>query len=90
MMALIKLHAGEHSLLSRTGGNTVSHLLSVMINWTKVNAGLPFRKTVEEKNRRREMWKAIDVNDNGFVSLSEVTRVSIYAKSIEGCRLAKC
>ena len=27
------------------------------------------------KEKRKEMWRAIDVNDNGYASLSEITRV---------------
>ena len=30
------------------------------------------------KEKRKEMWRAIDVNDNGYASLSEITRVSRF------------
>ena len=33
-------------------------------------------KLLAAKQRRKEMWSAIDVNDNGYASLSEITRVS--------------
>ena len=46
-----------------------------IINWEKINARLPWARTPEAKRQRRRMWEAIDVNDNGFVSLAEVTRV---------------
>ena len=47
-----------------------------IINWERINARLPWAKTPEAKQQRRRMWEAIDVNDNGFVSLAEVTRVN--------------
>ena len=46
-----------------------------MINWSRINERLPYAKTPEQFEKRKRMWKAIDVNDNGFVSLAEVTRV---------------
>ena len=46
-----------------------------IINWDRINARLPWAKTPEAKQQRLRMWEAIDVNDNGFVSLAEVTRV---------------
>ena len=30
------------------------------------------------KKKRKEMWRAIDVNDNGYASLSEITRVGRF------------
>ena len=30
------------------------------------------------KEKRKEMWRAIDVNDNGYASLSEITRVGRF------------
>ena len=33
-------------------------------------------EVISGKQKRKEMWSAIDVNDNGFASLSEITRVS--------------
>ena len=46
-----------------------------MVDWVAVNACLPFRRTLEERARRKEMWAAIDVNANGYVSLAEITKV---------------
>ena len=46
-----------------------------MVDWVRVNARLPYGAGEEARQRRREMWEAIDVNDNGYASLSEVTRV---------------
>ena len=47
----------------------------MMINWGHINERLPYAKTKEQFERRKQMWRAIDVNDNGFVSLAEITRV---------------
>ena len=46
------------------------------LNWAKINARLPYKRTKEQYQLRKKMWSAIDVNDNGHVSLSEITRVS--------------
>ena len=32
----------------------------------------------EDYEARKELWEAIDVNGNGFLSLAEVTKVLIY------------
>ena len=32
----------------------------------------------EDYEARKELWEAIDVNGNGFLSLAEVTKVIIY------------
>ena len=47
-----------------------------IINWERINARLPYLRTAEHRALRRRMWTEIDCNDNGFVSLAEVTRVS--------------
>jgi len=44
------------------------------VDWEKVNERLPYKKGEEGKQRRKDMWAAIDVNDNGYASLSEITR----------------
>merc|ERR1711892_531273 len=44
------------------------------INWALINSRLPYARTREQYDERRRMWRAIDVNDNGFVSLAEITR----------------
>ena len=46
------------------------------LDWVKINASLPYKRTKEQYQMRKKMWEAIDVNDNGYVSLSEITRVS--------------
>ena len=45
------------------------------MDWSDINSKLPFSRDEEEVERRKEMWASIDVNSNGFVSLSEVTTV---------------
>merc|ERR1712106_669112 len=61
------------------------------INWALINSRLPFARTKEQFEERRKMWKAIDVNDNGFVSLAEITRGVrdvINVKDLFDCRPA--
>ena len=45
-----------------------------IIDWEKINRNLPYGRTPGELRRRRGLWRALDVNDNGFLSLAEVTR----------------
>ena len=45
------------------------------LDWALINSRLPYARTKKQYEERRKMWKAIDVNDNGFVSLAEITRV---------------
>jgi hypothetical protein len=60
-----------------------------MVDWERVNARLPFHRDPGGRARRKEMWTAIDVNANGFVSLAEITRVSFvgwfFSSSFFGC-----
>jgi len=44
------------------------------LDWALINSRLPYKRTKEEYEKRKKMWEAIDVNDNGYVSLSEITR----------------
>jgi len=44
------------------------------LNWPEITAKLPHEKGDEGKALRKELWSSIDVNDNGFVSLAEMTR----------------
>ena len=46
------------------------------LDWAVINARLPHKRTKEQYQMRKKMWEAIDVNDNGYVSLSEITRVN--------------
>jgi len=44
------------------------------INWPEITEKLPFEKGDEGKEQRKELWKYVDVNDNGYASLAEVTK----------------
>merc|ERR1711872_279607 len=44
------------------------------INWVQVNERLPYKRTEEQKAKRKEMWASIDINGNGYVSLAEITK----------------
>eukprot|EP00092_Neocalanus_flemingeri_P009404 GFUD01010118.1.p1 GENE.GFUD01010118.1~~GFUD01010118.1.p1 ORF type:complete len:157 (+),score=48.99 GFUD01010118.1:97-567(+) len=44
------------------------------IDWLVVNARLPYKRTPEEKEERKRLWRNIDINGNGFVSLAEITK----------------
>ena len=43
-------------------------------DWAGLLDKLPVKKTTEERAKRREIWKAIDMNGNGFISLAEFDR----------------
>ena len=45
-----------------------------VIDWEKINRNLPYGRTPGDLRQRRGLWRALDVNDNGFLSLAEVTR----------------
>ena len=47
------------------------------LDWAVINTRLPHKRTTEQYQIRKKMWGAIDVNDNGYVSLSEITRASL-------------
>ena len=47
------------------------------LDWADINSKLPFSRDEEEAERRKDLWAGIDVNGNGFVSLSEVTTVRL-------------
>ena len=40
-------------------------------DWDNLLASLPIKKTNEDRKKRKEYWKAIDINGNGYVSLAE-------------------
>jgi len=44
------------------------------VDWEEVNTKLPYARTKEDFSKRKELWEAIDVNGNGFLSLAEVTK----------------
>ena len=58
-----------------TGGRShCKEMTGKTIDWQKINRNLPYAKTPAQLARRRGLWRAMDVNDNGFLSLAEVTR----------------
>jgi len=44
------------------------------VNWTEINAKLPVAKTKEESRARVKMFRAMDGNGNGFLSLAEIDK----------------
>ena len=45
---------------------------SADIDWESINAKLPYERTDEDKEKRRELFKQFDPNANGYLSLAEV------------------
>ena len=45
------------------------------VNWAEINEKLPFERTDEAKEKRRELFKQFDPNGNGYLSLAEVDKV---------------
>ena len=43
-------------------------------DWDKLIARLPVKKTKEDRQKRREYWKSIDINGNNYVSLAELDK----------------
>lgn len=43
-------------------------------DWNGLLQKLPVKKTPEERQKRLQMWKAIDMNGNGYASLAELDR----------------
>eukprot|EP00090_Calanus_glacialis_P031560 TRINITY_DN5238_c0_g1_i2.p1 TRINITY_DN5238_c0_g1~~TRINITY_DN5238_c0_g1_i2.p1 ORF type:complete len:184 (-),score=66.55 TRINITY_DN5238_c0_g1_i2:124-675(-) len=43
-------------------------------DWEEVNAKLPYARTKDDFAARKELWEAMDVNGNGYLSLAEVTK----------------
>ena len=52
------------------------------IDWVDVNKRLPYKRTEEEKEKRKRLWRGIDINGNGYVSLAEITKVGISYRLI--------
>jgi Ca2+-binding EF-hand superfamily protein len=48
--------------------------MSSDINWEEINEKLPFERTDDAKEKRRELFKQFDPNGNGYLSLAEVSR----------------
>ena len=43
-------------------------------DWEGLLQRLPIKKTVEDRTKRRQLWNAIDMNGNGYISLAEFDR----------------
>ena len=43
-------------------------------DWAALLEKLPVKKTSEERAKRRTLWKAMDMNGNGYLSLAEFDR----------------
>ena len=43
-------------------------------DWEALLQRLPIKKTAEERAKRRELWNAMDMNGNGYISLAEFDR----------------
>ena len=43
-------------------------------DWNALLARLPVKKTSEDREKRKKMWSAIDMNGNGYCSLAELDR----------------
>merc|ERR1712156_985765 len=48
--------------------------LTMSVPWETINEKLPFQRNKEAYTKRKEMWTAMDVNGNGYLSLAEVTK----------------
>jgi len=44
------------------------------IDWAAVNDALPYETTPESKAKRNKLFRAIDINGNGYLSLAEVDK----------------
>jgi hypothetical protein len=53
------------------------------VDWESIHAKLPIKKTPEDRERRKLMFRQFDPNGNGFLSLAEVDK-GIYIDSWRG------
>merc|ERR1712018_268109 len=44
------------------------------IDWETINAKLPYERSAEAKEKRRDLFKEFDPNSNGYLSLAEVDK----------------
>ena len=52
------------------------------IDWDEINAKLPFARTDEDKAKRRELFKQFDPNENGYLSLAEVSFLFVFSCTV--------
>merc|ERR1711955_109905 len=66
---------GSSEVTVGLGGSLLRDGVSVtMVDWQRINSRLPYLRNEEDKKRRKNMWEAIDINGNGYVSLAEITK----------------
>ena len=44
------------------------------IDWESITSKLPCKKTPEESQMRIQIWKGMDMNGNGYLSLAEIDK----------------
>ena len=49
------------------------------IDWETINAKLPYERSAEAKEKRRELFKQFDPNSNGYLSLAEVSIIHLIS-----------
>ena len=49
------------------------------IDWDTINAKLPYERSDDAKEKRRELFNQFDPNCNGYLSLAEVLETIRYA-----------
>ena len=59
------------------------------VDWAAINEKLPFERTDEAKEKRRELFKQFDPNGNGYLSLAEVNILRQIKRIQENFRLIK-
>ena len=55
------------------------------VDWAAINEKLPFERTDEAKEKRRELFKQFDPNGNGYLSLAEVIIQDCTKRLFPGC-----
>ena len=43
-------------------------------DWDAIRESLPIRKTPEDYEKRNKLWRSVDINGNGYVSLAELDK----------------
>jgi hypothetical protein len=50
------------------------HAMSSSIDWAGLSAKLPSGTSTEDRKSRSSLWRTLDMNGNGYVSLAELDR----------------
>merc|ERR1712012_314853 len=64
----------NNQLLSRHQQSSTIINMSAEVPWETINEKLPFARNKDAFSQRKEMWTAMDINGNGYLSLAEVTK----------------